>query len=180
MTTESFKKDYPEYSHLEGNDLLDAMTYTMLRHQQAEEIVKQIQPFWKRYRLRWLMYRKIPNWVLEHPKHSYKEVCKSCKTGSSSYMTWGGKAICMCGNERILVPNKSWQHKLWKIGNTISKCFWWLMDKLHIVRSDVSGRYDMFGDEACYVEGYRYTKNWEPAGRIMKKRKWYEYIFIRK
>jgi len=180
MTVQEFKKDYPKYADLEGDELWDAMTLIGLRHKQAEEISKQIKPFWKRYTLRWFIYRKLPSFILGGHKHSHKEVCSSCLKGSSSFIFWNGKVFCMCGAERKLIPNKSIMHKLWKVWNYISNKFWKLLDVLHIVRSSQSGRYDMFGDESRYVSGYRYTKNWEPAGRVMHTRKWWEYIFIEK
>lgn len=83
-----------------------------------------------------------------------------------------------CGNDLKKEKNTNLNHKLWGIGKNISILFWNFLDKIHLVRSQVSGRYDMIGDECKYVK--HWTMNYE-IGKMSftpKKRKWWEYIFI--
>lgn len=77
-------------------------------------------------------------------------------------------------------PNTNISHKLYKFGKRISKLFWILLDKLHLVRSSIIGRYDMFGDESRYVKSWVMNMKTGKMSKNLKKRKWWEYILIEK
>jgi hypothetical protein len=84
MTVEEFKENNPNLAHLQGEDLLDAMTHSMLRQQQADQIIKQIKPIWKTHTLRWLFYRRKPNWVMGKNGWASSKMCDKCKKGVDS------------------------------------------------------------------------------------------------
>lgn len=193
MTAEEFKKLKPEYKDVEGDQLWNAMEDYMLRQQEGSEIMKPIMPFWKTHTLRWLYYRRIPNFVMGKPsthKYTSDKRCAECKKGVNARMGFimtgeDGKqkytSYCPhCGKEYREEPNTNYSHKLYKAGKKISKLFWLLLDKLHLVRSSISGRYDMFGDEARYVRSWGMNMETGEMSKTLKKRKWWEYIFIEK
>lgn len=184
---EEFKKANPKYKDLEGNELWDAMTNHVLRQQDGEEIIKTTLPFWRKYILRWLFYRKtlsmtlpivsLYNWIAD-------KRCNKCKRGMS--MTMGFivdkkiKTFCMhCSQECHPEPNTNLSHRVYKMAKWISKLFWTILDKIHLVRSSTSGRYELFGDEAHYVAFWKTDKDWKMTP-VFKSRKWWEYIFITK
>lgn len=179
MTTEEFKKQRPEYAHLEGNDLWDAMTFCKLREQQADTVLLQIKPFWKRYRLRYLFYVRKPNGVFITEEASPKR-CIVCKRGSSTRIYWAGKQLCLCGEELREEPNTNWSHRRYVLKSRAKKWFFYVLEQIHLVRYTTEGRYDMFGDESNYVQRTILDKDWKITGRVMRPRKWYEYIFIEK
>jgi hypothetical protein len=179
MTTEDFKKDRPEYAHLQGNDLWDAMTEVKLREQRAERILSQIKPFWKRYTLRYLFYVKRTNGVFVTPEAS-NDRCVSCKKGVSTFIGWGGKVICLCGAELIREPNTNASHYWYLAKKKAKKYFFAVLEFTHLVRYSYEGRYDTFGDEMHFVSRYVYDMNWKLLRVEMKPRKWWEYIIIEK
>lgn len=187
MTKEEFKKLKPEYKDIEGDELWDAMTAYKLRLQEGEKILNTIKPFWKRYRLRWLFYGKLDNFVLGKSRWA-SDRCKNCKKGVNSkiaiidFETNTTKSFCIhCSKEYIAEPNTNLDYRIYKIFKSIAKLFWNLLDFLHLVRSSHFGRYNMFGDESNYVSGWSFNyDNYTGMHPLMKKRKWWEYIIIEK
>lgn len=193
MDVEEFKKRKPEYKDIEGDQLWDAMTYDMLRQQQGSEIINQAMPIWKTHTLRWLHYRRTPNWTIGKPstdKYISDKRCKACKWGVNLRVSWiiiaedGTRSSCSycphCNKEYHEEPNTNFTHKLYKAAKWISKIFWIILDKLHLVRSTTSGRYEMFGDEQRYVESWQMNFETGETSKKFKKRKWWEYILIEK
>lgn len=135
------------------------------------------------YQLRWLFYRRIPN--LKFGSNSYKsdKRCSKCKGGSDG-LKWMfpqyGIVCPHCHKKLVEEPNASVKHRAWKLWTKSCKLFWNVLDWLHIVRSSIEGRYDIFGDEMHYVEGYTIDMESGKVTTKMKKRKWWEYIVIKK
>lgn len=189
MTIQEFKKLKPKYKDIDGNQLWDAMEDYMLQQQQESEILKVIMPIWKTHTFRWLFYRRVPNMLKQNYRLADNR-CKSCKKGVNSRFiismrqedgTWKSYCNCPhCNKEYIAEPNTNLSYKLWKYYEKIISLFWWILDKLHLVKSSVHGRYDMFGDEARYVKHWTYNKKDLYPTSLMKKRKWWEYILIEK
>lgn len=188
MTSEEFKQQHPEQAHLEDNDLWDAMENAMFKQQQGNQVINTIKPFWKRYQLRWLFYRRKENMVFGRNDYTSDKRCVHCKKGSGGARmvffdfndTGSIKTIHICGNELVEESNISFKHYLYVFGKQFMKRFWWLLDYLHIVRSSIEGRYDMFGDEAYYVKSRHFDQEWNFVKNTYRNRKWYEYIFIRR
>lgn len=184
MNVDDFKKLKPEYKDLEGEQLWNAMEDYMLRQQAGQEVMKQAVPFLKRYQLRWLFYKRLPNIMWGKNDYTADKRCVKCKggvSGSKMGMLYMGRMIIHCphcGDELKEEDNTSIKHVLWKKWSRIVHLFWICLDRLHIVRSTHHGRYDMFGDESKYV--HHYTMNMETGKTTftLKKRKWWEYIFI--
>lgn len=190
MTTEEFKKLKPEYENIDGPELWDAMTYYMI---QREAESRDILPIWKTHTLRWLFYRKIPNWVMGKPstdKYTSDKRCVECKNGVNARMGFLalGKdgqqkytSFCPhCRKEYKEEPNTNFSHRLYKLGKFISTKFWKILDKLHLVRSSIGGRYEMMGDERRYVLRWGMNMETGKTNYKLRKRKWYEYILIEK
>ncbi len=189
MTTKEFKKLKPEYKDLEGDQLWDAMTYYMLRQQQASEIIKAIKPLWKTHTFRYLFYRRKQNICFGKNDYSSDKICSKCKKGTGGLKLMmlnfrpNGKSITYCPHgcgELFQIPNTNLNHKLWIIGNRISKLFWFILDKLHIIRSSINSRYDMGGDESRYILRWSMNMDTGEFKPIHRKRKWWEYIIIEK
>lgn len=193
MTVDEFKKLKPEYAHFEGDNLYDAMTLYMLEQQRASEIIKVAMPVWKTHTLRWLFYRKVSNLLISNPKYqrwTASRRCSKCKKGVSVWMAfsctdkngrYNPKSLCPhCGKDFIFEPNTNLSHRLYNTYKSIIRGFWLIFDRLHLIRSSIHGRYDMFGDEARYVAHWTYDKNWNQKKPALKKRKWWEYILIEK
>jgi hypothetical protein len=179
MTVEEFKKDYPELSHLKGEELLDAMTMKMLRQQSGEEIIKNTYPFLKRYQLRWLFYRRPYNspFIAEWQSD---EVCKICGRGANTMMAFAGKMFCLgCHNELNKVPNKRFKYRAWVWWKQIDKKIELILDYLHILRKRNESRYGVFGDESHYCY-QTFNRDFSNMKNVHKPRKWFEYIFIKK
>src|ERR1700760_4447808 len=150
MTAQEFKETYPEMAHLKGEDLIDAMTDAMLHQQAGEEIIKTILPFWNRYQLRWLFYRKY-NSSLFRPAWQSDKVCKNCGHGADSMMMFGRQIFCLkCGSELIKVPNTHLKYRLWKLWKRVDKKLEYSLDYLHILRKRNESRFGVFGDESSY------------------------------
>lgn len=188
MTSEEYKKIHPEHKNLEGNDLWDAMEYSMLRQQEGDKVLLQVKPWYKRYKLRYLWYVKKRNVTWGTPTSASKR-CKHCKRGSSSMlfmMSWdeegkpNGKTYCMCGKELIEEPNTNWSHRCYQIKKWCQQWGWKCLEWTHLFRWSIDGRYDMFGDERYYVKARQYDQNWENEKLIMIPRKWWEYIWIKR
>ncbi len=179
MTTSEFKQDHPGFSHLEGDDLWDAMSAFKLRQQQGDQILTKIKPFWQRYKLRYLFYRKTRNCVFH--KHSSNR-CVHCKKDSNVGLAmWSEDGTLTithaCGKPWIKEPNTNLDYRIWKAYSYVSNLFWRVLDFFHIVRQ--GSRYDMFGDESGYVK--HWVINLSGKSRYdLRPRKWYEYIFIKK
>lgn len=139
------------------------------------------------YKLRWLFYRKIPNFQITKARYSPNR-CSNCKKGVDGRIVFSSNnpyeqkilSPCPhCNKEYIKELNINLDYKLYKIAKYISKLFWLLLDKLHLVRSSIEGRYDMFGDESCYIKSWIYNEETGKITYILKDRKWWQYIIIK-
>ena len=84
-----------------------------------------------------------------------------------------------CGKEYIEEANANLSYRAYQLYKWVSKMLWLILDNLHIVRTSYNGRYEMFGDEAVYVQHWRYSLDFsEKKGIKLRPRKWWEYIFI--
>jgi hypothetical protein len=180
MTTEEFKKLQPECKDLEGEQLWNAMEHYMLRLQTGEKVIRSTAPFYKRYRLRWLFYRRIPNMVFSKGDHTSDKRCKTCKKGKGMLWFMGGKTLCPSGHEYIEEPNTSFRHRVYVITKAATNLFWTILDKIHLVRSAHESRYDMFGDEGNYVSHYTLNTETYETTYHLKPRKWWEHIFVKR
>lgn len=179
MDAKEFKKLKPEYAELEGEELWNAMEDYMIRQQAGQEVMKTAVPFFKRYQLRWLFYRRLPNMVFSKGDYTSNTRCKICKRGSGMMWFFQGKLLCGSGDhEYIEEPNTSLKHKVYKAWKYISGLFWLMLDKIHLVRSSHHGRYEMFGDESPYISSFTINLDTGKVTYHLKKRKWWEYIFI--
>lgn len=140
-----------------------------------------------------ILTRRIPNFVMGKPstdKYTSDKRCKECKWGVNMRLVWmftaddgthQSHSNCPhCGKEYHEELNTNLTHKLYKTAKWISKKFWMVLDKLHLVRSTISGRYDMFGDEARYVQTWGINFEIGKTSYKLKKRVWWEYILIEK
>lgn len=183
MSVEEFKNDHPEYAHLEGDDLWDAMTQFKLMQQDGEEVLKQIEPFWKRYKLRYLFYKISGNLVFH--KYSGKR-CIYCKKDYQGFMFLfpgeGGKLFNYhsCGKPLITEPDTSLKYRLWKAKMWGLEGFRRVMDFFHILRLPGNSRYGMFGEEARYVKYWVYNQDTGESRVVLKPRRWWEYLIIEK
>lgn len=193
MTVAEFKKLKPEYADAEGEELWNAMTDFMTKQEQGAEILKAILPFWKRYTLRWLFYRRVPNMKFSHPsrdKYSSDKRCASCKWGVNARMafimmrkdgTSKSYSLCPhCAEEYKEEPNTNLSHRAYKVWSWLTGIFWTILDRLHLVRSSCNGRFSMFGDEARYIKGWYLDMGTGKTTPIHRKRKWWQYIVIEK
>ncbi len=187
MTVEEFKKLKPEYEGIEGEELWNAMENYMVEKQSQNPAL----PIWKTHTLRWLFYRKVPNYVLstfKEDKYQSDKRCKSCKWGVNnriSYMfreddgTTKVYTYCPhCTKEYIAEDNTNITHYLYKLKKFFVNLFWVFLDKIRLVRSSDSGRYDLFGDESRYVSSWEINLTKDTATFTHKKRKWWEHILI--
>ena len=193
MTVTEFKKLKSEYKNIDGNQLWDAMENYGLQLQQGNKMLKTIMPIWKTHTLRWLFYRKVPNLIIGNfktDKWVSDDRCKSCKKGVNNRIifsirredgVWESNSLCPhCNEKYIAEPNINFSHKLWKLYNIIINIFWIILDKIHLVRSSIGGRYEMMGDEEKYVENWVLNEKSKSMDINLKKRKWWEYILIEK
>lgn len=183
MTAEEFKKLKPEYSHLTGEDLLNAMEGYYVRLSQGYEVTKIVLPFWKRYTFRWFFYRRLTNSFFRKADYTCKERCAFCKkpVGTKMGFMLEGRLYfnCeFCWKALVLESNVNIDHRLYKIGSAFAKGFWWALDKIHLVRSSYYGRYDIFGDEDRYIEYYGCDSETGKVRIVLRGRKWWEHIFI--
>lgn len=194
MTADQFKAAYPEHAHLEGNELWNMMEDKAMITQEGDRILLKSRPFWKRYRLRWLFYRNPkPYMSCFGPQYTHSERCRACKNGVNARIVWitlGGSDVdkpknrCpKCNEEYFKEKNTGLDHKTWLLWMKLCSAFWWLMDAIHIVRNPnkgLAGRYDMFSDESRYVAYISYNNETGMTKTVLRSRKWYEYIFIKK
>ncbi|HXU28817.1 MAG TPA: hypothetical protein VN698_16425 [Bacteroidia bacterium] len=183
MTAEDFKRDYPKHAHLEGIELIDAMTMAMLRQQQGEAIIRTSQSFFKRYRLRWLFYRNSHALSFGRNNYTASNMCSICRKGVSSYvvMNYEGRRQCFCphgSHELVQVPNNTLHHSLWLKWVKIKSVLETVLDKLHIVRKPHENRYSIFGDERHYMHQTINMETYD-VKNIMHSRRWWEYVFIK-
>jgi hypothetical protein len=184
LSVEEFKKIKPEYKDIEGDQLWNAMEDYMLRQQQGQEVVKHLMPFFKRYQLRWLFYRKMQNLRFVQSDYTSTTRCSNCKKPAGGMqMGWqdetGFHIYCnYCRKVLKEEPNRNVDHLFWMAWRYIPVCFWWSLDKLHIVRSSINERYGMFGDESKYIHHWTMDYGTGKTTQTLKPRKWWEYIFI--
>lgn len=185
VTVESFKKENPGLAHLEGDALWDAMEQYQMRLQLKEKALVKTLPFLQRYRLRYLFYYKMPNMVFCRNGYTGDKRCSSCKKGTGGPrllmldLTGTGESFSPCphcSKKLVEEPNTNLNHRLWKTWKQLKKYFRAFVEWTHLVRFDISGRYEMFGDESHYVQ------SWEIGPKVsrykLKPRKWWEHIFI--
>lgn len=180
MTSEEYKKLFSEHSKgMSGSELADAMEDYMINesYRQSERRL----PFFKKYQLRYLFYRvKGVGLFSLTPKNLCDTSCKKCKhpvqIKSGIFLPGiGTKYYCRnCGSELIEIKNTSFLRKI----NPIMQLFWIIMQVMHIVKTSDFGRYDLFGDEARYA--YLMVDFENNKTIIIQKRKWWEYIFIKR
>lgn len=187
MTAEEFKKLRPEFKDVEGDILWNAMEDYMLE----ESRKPSKKPFWKSYKLRYLFYRKTKNFYMGSPsldKWAANDRCKACKVGVNHRMVMmyfdesGGKTNSSpcpnCNKEYVAEPNINFTHKVYLFIKGSKDLFWLILDKIHLIKSSSDGRYGMFGDESSYVKTWSiYEEGREKV--VLKKRRWFEYIFIK-
>lgn len=185
MTTDQYKAIKPEHKHLEGDELWNAMEDYMIRQKEGEEILRAIIPFWKRYTLRWLFYRKTPNFMIS-PGWQSPARCKACKKGSNHKfaildMSEGGGFVSYCPkcNEKWEEePNRNLNYLLYIRWSKLCKMFWNFLSYIRLIRSSIHGRYNMFGDESRYVKMFTLYLDGRKSGHKLKKRPWWQYVFI--
>ncbi len=142
------------------------------------------------YQLRWLFYRSRENFIFTpNTKWHSHELCSNCKHGASMSILFmnfnengdkSNKQICInCTKQLIKIPNKTIQRKLYLTYTFVCKYFWTFLDKIHLVRYSFNTRYGLFGDE-CKHASMEFNENWEFVKYHNYKRKWWEYILIKK
>ena len=188
MTTEDFKKANPQLAHLEGDALWDAMTTYGARQIEGQKILSQIRPFWKRYTVRWIFYRKTKNWILRQPNYKSPTRCKRCKNASSFRMIFSnpkgveelpnGSYHVHCGKKYIEEPNTNLDHRLWKLWKPVVNFLWDALDWIHLVRNSSESRYGMFGDESYFILSWTHNMETGASSHTKRSRKWWEYIII--
>lgn len=186
MTVDEFKKQQPQYAHLEGDQLWDAMTHYALRQQAGEKILRQIKPLWKRYQFRWLFYMPLKGMpFVKH--HQSDKRCSTCKKSVGPYMLWlnfsngTSRAECPHGrHEYVAEPNTNFSYRAYLIWAAIVKTTRFVLDKMHILRRADERRYGTFGDESYFILREEYDQNWQLVKIHFRKRKWWEYVFIEK
>lgn len=172
MTPNEFKIKYPQYKDLEGDELWNIMELMFLHEQQKRN---------RKYQLRWLFYRNKANFLMGKNNYTASERCSKCKKGVSFYMAiwWEGKNLSKCphcSEDLVKEPNTSIFRKLY-----IKKdIFWKVLDKLHICRNTIGGRYEWGNDEHYFITSSEYTSDWDFKQHNFRKRKWWEYIIIEK
>jgi len=173
MTTDDFKKQYPHLAHLEGDMLWNAMEDSVLRAQKV------------RYRLRYLFIFVVPNFVMQVGNWKSPTVCAKCKggVGTKCGIAFMGKFTWFCNHcssDLEEVANTSLRYILYKKCQVPAVKLWRaVLTFLHIAKWDTSGRYDLFGEESNYARWSFNTETGE-SRTILKPRKWWEYIVIRK
>jgi hypothetical protein len=183
MTVDEFKQDHPEYAHLDGNDLWDAMEQSKLMQQDGEKVLKQIKPFWKRYKFRYLFYgHRYSGFSFQ--KYS-GERCANCKKDYQGFIFMfpdaNGKPTRYhsCGKPLVIEPDISLKYRLWRAKMWVLETFRRTLDALHILRLPGYNRYGMFGDEAEYVKSWGYNFETNEIRTILKPRRWWEYLIIK-
>lgn len=187
MTTAEFKKAYPEHAHLEGDALWDMMTEKALVTQEGDKILLHAEPFWRRYRLRWLYYPKGRGWDGGYgPKYTHSQRCNKCKVGVGAYFGMmsrnGFEPHCpKCGPGLVLEPSKNLDHRLWSVLQEVCRWAFIVLNFLHIRRHGSPSRYDaMGGDEAQFVTMYEVLQNPWRVITHLRPRRWWEYVIIKR
>lgn len=187
MTAKEYKILKPEHSHLEGDELWDAMEDYMLRQQSGQEVMKSAVPFFKRYQLRWLFYRKPqPSFSYGTNDYTSEKRCAKCKKGvggTKHGIMWDSGVTYFCPHgcgELIEQKNTNLNHRIYILWKPVLKFIVLALDRLHILRMPGNQRNGLFADEGKYLS--HWTMNIETGETKMfyKKRKWWEYIFIEK
>lgn len=143
----------------------------------------------KTHTLRWLFYREIKNFRFTKNGWGSDKMCKECKKGISSYISFAffdangnasSTANCPeCNKKLERVPNTTLIHKLYTLCNKIESGFWLTLDKLKLVRS--GSRYGMgMSDESYCVKTYKLYFDEDKTDYEFFPRKWWQYIFIPK
>jgi len=83
---------------------------------------------------------------------------------------------CYCSKKLFEVKNTTVKYKWFLVRKWFKHFFLYILKKSHILK--YGSRYGMFGEESHLVVRYKYTKNWNYIGHDLRKRRWYEYIFI--
>ena len=83
-----------------------------------------------------------------------------------------------CRKEYHEEPNTNFTYKIYLMGKWISNAFWAILDGIHLVRSSIHSRYEMFGDESRYVESWEMNFKTGKTITHNRKRKWWEHILI--
>lgn len=188
MTIDEFKQQHPTQAHLEGDALWDAMENALLKQQEGQAIISTTQSFFKQYKLRKLFYYKILKTLMFVEPHESSNMCSVCKKGVSFRLVWidSSKEVqepspCPhCHKPYIAVPNTTLRYRWFQIKSYFKIKIIRFLDWSCIVGSNTDGRYGMFGDERRYVKQWKYNMEIHKETVILKERKWFEYIFIKK
>ena len=167
----------------------DQQVEDKLKEQYADQILRVALPFFKRYTLRWLFYRRLPNMTFS----KYRQTrCKHCKNGSGTRMMIFSftdeknkrSIFCVCGKPQEEEPNTNLNYLLYNIKMKFHKHtignMWKALSWVRIVRSSHHGRYDVFGDECNYIHSFILNMESGKTTFKHKKRVWWQYIFIEK
>lgn len=188
MTTQKFKQQHPELAHLEGNDLWNAMENALYTQKQGQAIINTIKPFWKHYQLRWLFYMPGKNMIWGRAGYASSKRCNQCKKGCDGprliFLNAAENTITSpcphCRKELVPESNTNLDHLLYSFWKRNVKRFRLMLDWLHILRKPGKDRYGSFGDESYYVKSRRFDNEWNFVKNIYRKRKWWEYLFIKR
>jgi hypothetical protein len=183
MNVKEFKKLKPEFAHLEGEPLWEAMTVFIKQQKDADETIQSAFGFFKQYKPRKLFYLKYSGQMYLRPWQSNKR-CRRCRKGVTSevecFNEYTGNRLCPnCQKPPWEEPNKNLSYLLWKKWSPVKKAVLKALNWLCIVGDNPSGRYGMFGDESKYVIR---SVNFPASGQklIYKPRRWWEYIFVKR
>lgn len=178
MTEKEFKRQNPHLKHLKGIELWDAMEDYLLRVQSGASILRQIQPFYKRYKFRYLFYRSYVSALQPVKKYKSNRVTSCCNKGMDGrgWISIGALNFCPhCKCPFMIIKNTSLHHRLFKAFNYVTT---FLLDRSHILRKPGESRYGIGGDESVYVEKYVFTPSSGEISIVHKQRKWWQYILI--
>lgn len=166
----------------------DKQEDAMLKEQSINEVLKHTLPFFKRYQLRWLFYRRFNSYMFGKNDYTSDKRCSKCKKGCGGMkmgfmdMSDNGKFYMSCphcSENLVEEPNANLNHLLYTYYRILMKVSEVILNYLHILRKKGETRYDIFGDERKYVSIYfRIEEDGAKVISTKLKRKWWEYIFI--
>lgn len=187
MTIQQFKKQHPEYAHLEGNQLWDTMENCMVKQQTGTQIIRSSAGFFKQYKLRKLFYYQLfPTTIFVQPNESSMR-CTACKHGVSFRMifintdTDEESSPCpYCKKHYVPEPNTNAGYKWYKVKRAFKKMVVNFLNYICILGSNTDGRYGIFGDERRYVKRWMIDSTTDKVSYALHERKWWEYIFVKR
>ena len=147
--------------------------------------MRKIKLFINTHTLRWLFYRKNIYWFQPRvtiSKYTYQKVCSNCKYGSNGFVYFMSKHVCLnCQKEYIEVLNESFGYLAYLLLKKLNSKIEILLDWLHILRKRNIDRYGYFdGDERYLIKHLSFNTNDKEFKIVLRKRKWYEYLIVKK